>query len=136
MAKAPTKRVKAAAAKGKSAVRRTTKKKTKVGPLGQTTPGATLNLEKVGKTTGQVYMVAAEADRFTVIIAGSPGEFFVKVDDPNYAAKVSTVLAAQGNGAVIAVKYSNFSNAKVPNAPREALAIAKGVHAIISGGSF
>jgi len=81
-------------------------------------------------------MVAAEKNQFTVLVAGSPGEFFVKIDDPNYAAKVSTILAAQANGADIAIKYLNISNAKLPNAPREALAIAKGVHAIISGGSF
>lgn len=99
------------------------------------TGGVTLQpaalLEKV---TNTLLMVAVERDGVEFNVNGSTLTFFVPNTHGNYAAMVSMLIAAQGNGAMIAVKYPKFTAAA--NDRREPTAIARGVHAIISGGTF
>ena len=98
-----------------------------VGDIGKVEP-------MVGKKVDKILMVSVEDDRMRVVLNGKDGDFFVMADAPNYAAMVSTVLAAQASGAHLAVKYQEL---RMPQTgPRRALAMAKGVHAVIAGGSF
>lgn len=127
----------------------TTRRGTKATPRAQVKPAsratsvsaATLTPSKaelaeleVGKITNQILMLAADAEGMTILINKADYEFFIEHDHPNYAAMVSTLLAAHASGAHVAVKYSQFSG--IQSQRRRALAVAKGVHAVISGSSF
>ena len=87
------------------------------------------------KVTNTILMLAADDEGMTFLVNKSSREFYVPLDDPNYAAKTSTLLSAHANGGTVAVKYTEPAIAIVGNR-RRATAVAKGVHAVISGGSF
>lgn len=87
------------------------------------------------KATNQILMLAADDKGMTFYINRASAEFFVPLDDPNYAAMTSVLLSAHAAGAVVAVKYMEPAIGQLSNR-RRALAVAKGVHGVISGASF
>lgn len=118
-------------AKGKGVgSKRGTPKKTGINP----TPDRLKPASLIDKVTGRILMVAPQADGTVILINGASHEFLIKLDNPNYAAMVSTALAAQAVGQDLAVKYRRQIVAG--DNQRDVVSIAKGVHAVISGGSF
>lgn len=117
-------------AKAKAAAKVATRKAPGSVP-GTITPGPVQSLTE--KVTGKILMVSPRGDGTLFLINGARHDFLIRTDHENYAAMVSTMLAAQGQGADLAVKYAKLVR---DTGPRTVSSIAKGVHAVISGGSF
>ncbi len=98
------------------------------------TPGKVEQASLIDKVTGRILMISPRGDGTIILINGESYEFLIKLDNPNYAAMVSTALAAQAAGHDMAVKYRRIYVGQ--NNERSVVSVAKGVHAVISGASY
>lgn len=87
------------------------------------------------KVTNAILMLAADDEGISFVVNGSSREFYVPLDDPNYAAMTSLLMSVQATGGHVAVKYTEPGVAIIGNR-RRATALAKGVNAVISGSTF
>lgn len=86
------------------------------------------------KVTDVLLMVAVDGEGVTFVIKNAPSKFHIANTHGNYAAMVSLLLSAQGDGSSVAVKYTQLQ--PIQAEVRNALAIAKGVNAVIAGDTF